>query len=72
MFSVMRLHLSGGVVLPVAIVRDGCKMKFQIDSRDMLMRAEVCEAGRDGVVHEVSGRNINSFFFVTVSFFRQF
>ena len=62
MLSVMRLHLSGGVVLSGTIVRDGCKMKFPINSRDMLMRAEVCDAGRDGVVHDVSGRNTNSFF----------
>ena len=59
MFSVMRLNLSGCVVLPGTIVIDGCKMKFHINSRDILMRAEVSEGGRGGVVHELFVRNIN-------------
>jgi hypothetical protein len=35
----------------------------------MLMWAEVYEVGRGGVVHAVSGRNINSFCFVLQCYF---
>lgn len=66
--SVIGLNLSWVVVLPGALVIDGCKMKFQINSRDILMRAEVCEGGREGVVHKVSVRNIYIFFCYTELF----
>ena len=56
--SVIRLALFCGVVLPGTLVIDGCLVNFQNNLRDIPMRADVSEDGREGDLHKVSVRGI--------------